>query len=703
LTNLLSWQRGEIAGGSGTKVAQFTALSFDVSAQEILSALTTGKTLIIPSNEIRQSPSELVRWIEQYQVNELFAPTLVIEILCETASQCGSDLISLVDVAQAGEALVLSEPVRDFYCHGKRRLYNHYGPTETHVVTAYSLPPDTSQWPVSAAIGAPIWNIRVYILDGVLRPVPMGVAGELYIAGMGLARGYLKRPALTGERFVADPFGWPGMRMYRTGDLARWRADGKLEFLGRSDEQVKIRGFRVEPGEIEEQLRDCPEVAQAAVMAREDSAGEKRLVGYVVPAAGGSIDAGAVRQRIAQRLPKYMVPAAIVVLEALPLTPNGKLDRRALPDPEMLSTAEWWAPRNPKEEILCSLFAEALKLERVGINDNFFELGGHSLLAARLVSRVRTTLGADLSIHSLFTAPTVAELALKLSHPTDRNAFEIMLPLRSQGSLPPLFCIHPGGGLSWCYTRLMQYIDADCQIYGLQSRHFSDPEYVPKTVEEMAADYLDQIRKIQPAGPYYLIGWSLGGLVAHAIATLCQKQGDEVALLALLDAYPPIIQQTPVQVTNDQILSEVCRYLAYDTTEDKSLDASFFNELSRHLGDFPLDTLIEDIQNSISVMNTFTPQRYDGDLLLFTATATDSEGNAGARPEDWRLHCGEIEVHPVACRHHDMLAYREPASRIGKMLTAKLEEIIEEKNELDRLEKVRNRLGARIKQKSDVG
>ncbi len=492
LTNLLSWQRGLISGGSGTKVAQFTALSFDVSAQEILSALTSGKTLIIPSNETRHTPAELVRWIEQYKVNELFAPTLVIEVLCETASQLGSDLKSLVEVAQAGEALTLSEQMREFYRHGNRRLYNHYGPTETHVATAYSLPPDTSQWPVSAAIGAPIWNIRVYVLDGGLRPVPMGVTGELYIAGVGLARGYLKRPALTGERFVADLYGGPGRRMYRTGDLARWRADGKLEFVGRSDEQVKIRGFRVEPGEIEEALREIPEVAQAAVVAREDSAGERRLVGYVVPAAGGSIDAGAVRQRIAQRLPNYMVPAAIVELDALPLTPNGKLDRRALPEPEMIPTALWWAPRNPKEEILCALFAEALKLERVGINDNFFELGGHSLLAARLMGRVRTTLGVELPIHSLFTAPTVAELALKLSHPTDRNAFEVMLPLRSKGNLPPLFCIHPGGGLSWCYTRLMHYIGADCPIYGLQSRHFSDPEFIPQTVEEMAADYIDQ-------------------------------------------------------------------------------------------------------------------------------------------------------------------------------------------------------------------
>lgn len=263
-------------------------------------------------------------------------------------------------------------------------------------------------------IGKPIWNASLYVLDKNLEPTAIGVRGELWIAGEGLARCYLNCPGMTAERFVANPYGVAGSRMYRTGDLARWRVDGNLEYLGRTDQQVKIRGFRVELGEIESALLKQPHVAQAAVVAREDQPGEKQLVGYVVAGAGQSVDANVLREQLKQTLPEYMVPFAFVEMPHFPLTPNGKLDRKGLPAPELISMREYRGPRTPEEEILCSLFAEVLGLERVGIDDNFFELGGHSLMAMRLMSRIRAAFGIDLAIRILFATGSVSELSVRL-------------------------------------------------------------------------------------------------------------------------------------------------------------------------------------------------------------------------------------------------------------------------------------------------
>ena len=398
IPNLAAAQIDRFAIGTRARVLQFASLSFDAAVSEIATVLLSGATLILPPAE--RSSHALAHLMREQNISHATLPPALLPDL--------PDDVRLKTLIVAGEACSVDVVAR--WSKG-RQMINAYGPTETTVCATMS---EALSGLSVAPIGRPIWNTRVYVLDGSLQPVPAGVAGELYISGAGLARGYLDRAGLTAERFVADRFGAAGSRMYRSGDIARWRSDGVLDFLGRADAQVKLRGFRIEPGEIEAVLLRHPGVAQAAVIAREDAAGDKRLVGYVVAAGAGAPEAASLRAHVARSVPDYMVPSAYVVLERLPLTPNGKLDRRALPAPQVRGLALWRGPRTPQEEILCALFGEVLGVGGVGIADNFFELGGHSLLATRLISRIRASLEAEISIRGLFEAPTVEALATRL-------------------------------------------------------------------------------------------------------------------------------------------------------------------------------------------------------------------------------------------------------------------------------------------------
>ncbi len=397
LINLALAQSDQWHIGPGSRVLQFASPSFDAAASEIFTTLLTGGTLVTATTDELTPGDALTHTLTTTAITHCTLPPTALSVLDTTTIPPAMTLIV------AGEA---STPDTIERWSTGRTMINAYGPTETTVCATMSDPLSGATAP---PIGRPIDNVRTYVLDGGLSPVPPGVPGELYVAGAGVARGYLNRPGLTSERFVADPYGPPGSRMYRTGDLARWNSDGTLHFLGRADDQVKLRGFRIELGEVEAALAACPGVTAAAAVIREDRPGDRRLVGYVV--AGGSVEAGRVREAVAVRLPEYMVPSAVVVVEALPLTPNGKLDRKGLPVPDYRGAVVAGVPRDARQEILAGLFAEVLGLERVGVEEGFFELGGHSLLAMRLIGRVRAVLGADLVIRDLFSAPTVAALA----------------------------------------------------------------------------------------------------------------------------------------------------------------------------------------------------------------------------------------------------------------------------------------------------
>jgi len=415
MVNLIQWHRQTLGDTVGQRVLQFAALSFDVAFQEIFTTLCTGGTLVMLDEWVRRDVPALMQLLNAQRIHRLFVPPLMLQTLAEYAASRGTVPSDLRDVITAGEQLKVSAEIIGFFeqlpgC----RLHNHYGPTETHVVTALTLEGNPKQWPVLPSIGRPIGNTQMYVLDGAREPVPMGVTGEIYIGGCGVARGYLGRPELTAERFIRDPFSPdPEARLYKTGDLGRWTTHGTLEYLGRNDHQVKLRGYRIEMGEIESQLARHTQVKEAVVIAREDVPGDKRLVAYVTARDQGPPNAEELRAHLKALLPEYMVPSAFVVLPSLPLSANGKLERRALPAPEVSDYAsrQYEAPQGEVEEALAGIWQELLHIDRVGRHDNFFELGGHSLYIMKLSTRIESLFSVRVSVPAVFKHPNIVQMA----------------------------------------------------------------------------------------------------------------------------------------------------------------------------------------------------------------------------------------------------------------------------------------------------
>jgi amino acid adenylation domain-containing protein len=657
LTRLLESRITGLHLPPGQVWSQSHSLAFDESVREICGALLSGGRLVVVPEPVARSLDDFHALLISEQV----------DVLAQTPSAVGmlspQGLASMA-LLVAGEACPAE--LVDRWAPG-RVMINAYGQTETTVNVAMTAPLTPGSG--VAPIGSPVAGAALFVLDEWLRAVPAGVVGELYVAGTGLGVGYWRRAGLTGSRFVACPFGAPGMRMYRSGDLVRWGADGQLVYVGRTDEQVKIRGYRIELGEIRAALAQTPGVQQAVVIAREDRPGDKRRVGYVT----GKADPAGLRSALAERLPAYMVPAAVMVLEALPVTVNGKLDKRALPAPEY-TAAEYRAPATAVEEIMADIYAQVLGLERVGVDDSFFDLGGDSLSAMRVIAAINKALDADLAVRTVFHAPTVRSLSQQLGRQAG-EAEVVPVEVLKEGTGVPLFCIHPAGGVSWAYRALGSYLD--CPIIGIQQiLHGQEAE--PRSIRDMAKNYADRIQGLDPAGPYNLLGWSFGGAVAHELAIELQRRGCVIARLILLDARPSIdssvTSPNPAPVEQD-ILEEVLRFYHLSVPErDEPVTYEQLAELVRERDAVGfarykqyLDFIGQNHTSNLALLRAHEPGVFDGDMTIFSAARTESDYSSSPL-QIWRPYvAGDITVYSIDCTHEEMLS-TEPLNMYGKQL-----------------------------------
>ncbi len=679
LANLVTWHIDRFELRAGSRVPATASLAFDASVWELWPVLCAGASLLLPPPGLSSDATALLNWWRQQSMDCAFLVTPL--ALLAMQSELPPGLKSLLIGGDRVTSLPSGLPP-------SLRIVNNYGPTETTVVaTSGEIEPSAGD--TAYTIGKPIANTRIYLLDENQALVPLGAIGELYIGGAGVARGYLNRPDLTAQRFLADPFaraeGDAEARMYRAGDLARYQPDGNIVFLGRNDEQVKVRGFRVEPGEIEAQLATHEAVREAIVIARQDPAGNARLLAYVslqdaAPCAELVRD---LREHLAARLPEYMVPAAFVVLDALPLTPNGKVDRRALPEPddEAFAQAQYEAPQGETEQTIAALWAELLGVERVGRHDNFFALGGHSLLATRMLARLRESFGHDVSIRTLFEAPTVSQLAPRVHTAVQSDALAMLLPIQTLGSKPPLFCIHPAGGFSWPYAGLAHHLP-DRPLYGLQARALAEADEQVESIEEMALDYVRQIRGVQPSGPYHLLGWSLGCHIAHAIATQLQLAGESVALLAMLDGYPmaeigAISSPTEAEVMG--VLMQAFSDSQQPTTAEPLTIATLKAHLARSnpmfqtISEPTFASIVRQFQIAPALAGMFVPEIFHGDVLFLRAALSQTDAYPQREVSAWQPYVqGRIETHDVECLHETMMS-AQALARIGPIVAAALE------------------------------
>jgi amino acid adenylation domain-containing protein len=648
---------------------QLAPISFDAATLEIWAPLLNGGQLVIfPPH----TPSllELAQVIQVYQISTLWLTTGLFNQMAEAEPE---SLNVVRQLLTGGDVVSPAHARRVLEQRKSGTLSNCYGPTENTTFSTYYPMTQPDQVGPSVSIGRPIANTQVYVLDRYFHPVPIGIPGELYLGGDGLARDYWRQPALTAERFVPNPFNnEPGARLYKTGDLARYLPDGNIEFLGRIDSQVKIRGFRIEPGEIEAVLGQHPAVRDAVVVLRQNATGEKRLVAYVVPRPALTPTSNDLRDFLMQKLPEYMIPSAFVLLDRLPLTPNGKVDKNKLPFPndERSDLEEMFvAPRSWTEERLAEIWADLLGVARVGVHDNFFKMGGHSLLAVSLMARIQKQFQQDLPLSVLFEATNVENLAVILQK-TDNRPQSSLVPIQSSGSRPPLFFVHPVGGNVLCYADLARCLGPEQPFYGLQSPGLNGELPLYARIEDLAAYYLELLRPVQPEGPYFLGGWSMGGIVAFEMAQQLHRQGQPVALLALLDSGLPSVNHDKNIELNDAklllaFITDWGRTLAKDVhityNDMQGLSAAdqlaYIYQQARSLDLLPPDVDLNQISRLFEVFITnyramiaYVPQTYAGPITHFQA----DESEAGEF--DWRKFSAQpIKIYSVPGDHYNMI------------------------------------------------
>lgn len=660
---MLAWMRELLDEDERSVVLGSTSITFDVSIAEIFGTLAWGGMLVMVENALSPIPAHpAVR-------SAAMVPTAAAELLRE-----GRFPPEVSAVLLGGEPVPLGL-VRELYTlPAVRRVLNLYGPTED---TTYTTCAELGPGDARVTVGRPITGGRVYVLDEGMRHAGVGVPGEVFTAGAGVARGYASRPALTAERFIPDPHGLPGARMYRTLDRGRWLDDGTLEYLGRGDAQVKVRGFRIELEEVEQALAAHPAVAGAAVAARGEVGAERHLAAFLAAREGAETPAPAeLRAFLRERLPEYMVPAGFAWVEALPRTASGKLDRCALPDPDAdaASATVFVAPRTELEERLAALWADVLGVEKVGVHDDFFDLGGQSILATRLAARVRDELGSDFPVAELLTGPTVEQMARAVSG--EKGPVRLpLVPLQTFGERPPLFVVHPAGGHVVCYRELAYLLSAGQPVIALQPRGIEDGGQPPiSEIEEMAAFYVEAVRGMRPAGPYRVAGWSFGGVVAWEMAQQLMAAGHEVDLLALFDTAPntpegmminagdpaEIVWQTVAGLAGHAAAARVnVDELRGLEGREQALAMLRKMDLPRLLPESRVDDVLALTTvraANLQAQAAYKPRPYPGHLTYFRTVGSDDTEGRSPGLEFWSaLADGGVTAHRVAGSHGTIL------------------------------------------------